>query len=468
MRRSEAEVLALAGKVVSIIESKDLTQGQRDEVVRDALYNFSNYVNRGILFEYKDVLPSFSYIEWEEKNAVISNIQGEEFIDCLGGYGVCLLGHRHPKVVSAVQAQLGRCSLHSQELVDPLRGYLACLLAYLSPGDLQNSYLVNSGSEAVEMALKLARLVTGKPSFISTNNGFHGQTFGALSATGREVLRQPYLPLIQDFHHIPYGDNVALVDMLTELERAGKPAAAIIVEPVQGEGGVNIPPASYFPALREICDWYGCLLIADEIQTGMGRTGKLFGLDHYGVVPDIMTMGKALGGGVVPVAAVLAKAKYWEKMEKHLTILGSSTFGGNPLCCAGAIAAIKATLEEHIPEQAAEKGSYFLKGLQSIQHRYFEVITDVRGMGLLIGIEMASIPLCRELEKGFFADRILVAVPENGSRVIRLLPPATITYAQIDLVLEALLTHVKEIWTRHHVKIRPEQCVSQAARHHRL
>ncbi len=442
MRKSDEESLKLAREVLSFIESESLTEVQQKKIVADSIDNFTHFVNEGLLQGRKTVSNNYSFVEWEDSGVVIRDAQGNELIDCLGGYGVFLLGHRHPKVMRAIEAQLKRCVLHSQELVDPLRSYLSKLIAYITPGDLQNTYFVCSGSEANEMALKLARLVTGGSHFISTLTGFHGQSFGALSATGKRLFREPFQPLLSGFQHVAYGDAVAMEEAAKKIQKEGGVLAGIIVEPIQGEGGINIPPADYLPQLREICDRYECLLIVDEVQTGLGRTGKMFGVDLSKVVPDIMTLGKALSGGVVPIAAMVSKAKYWPKLEDNTSLLGTSTFGGNPLACAGAIASIKTILEEDIVGQAATKGDYILKNLKDIQGKCQDIMVNVRGRGMFIGMEFASNELGYKFTKQLFEDKILVGGTENNAKVIRFQPPVIISYEQIDKVLQSIRKHL--------------------------
>jgi putrescine aminotransferase len=444
MRQNKAEVLAEAGRILELIRASHLSVEQRKQIVKDSLENFPLYVTRAILEHRKSCSTDYSVAEWEDEGAVFRDTMGNEYIDCLGGYGVYLLGHRHPKVVQAVQSQLNRYALHSQELIDPLRGYLSKLVAMITPGDLRHSYLVNCGTEANEMALKLARLSTGKKCIISTLNGFHGKTMGSLSASGKALFREPYLPLVPGFYHVPFGDADAVEQMIQSLTKTGETVAGVIVEPIQGEGGVNVPPSDYLPRLRQICDTYDCLLIVDEVQTGMGRTGRLFGVDHFGVVPDIMTLGKAFGGGVVPIAAMVARPKLWAKMEENPFILGSSTFGGNPLCCAGAIAAIHTILEEDIPGQAMEKGEYILAHLRKMQARYSKILTDVRGLGLLIGMQFVDNARGFSVAKRLFQRKILTGGTINNATVIRIEPPAVITYKQIDTVLRALEESLQE------------------------
>ncbi|MED1744016.1 MULTISPECIES: putrescine aminotransferase [Brevibacillus] len=437
-RKSREESLELASEILSFIESETLTVEQKKKIVSDSVENFTNHVTKAILAHRKSVSTDYSVVEWEDEGAIFRDTMGDEYIDCLGGYGVYLLGHRHPKVVKAVEAQLKRYALHSQEMVDPLRGYLSKLVAYITPGDLQHSYLVNCGTEANEMALKLARLATGKKCFISTERGFHGKTLFSLSASGKSTFREPYMPLVPGFQHVPFGDADAVEQAIRMLIATGETVAGVIVEPIQGEGGVNIPPDDYLPRLRQICDKYECLLIVDEVQTGMGRTGTLFGVDHWDVVPDIMSLGKAFGGGVMPIAAMVAKKKWWGKMEENPFLLGSSTFGGNPLCCAGAIAGIHTILADNIPQMAKEKGDYIMLRLNEIKEQYPEVMVDVRGRGLLIGMEFATNNLGYTLAKMLFGKKILVGGTINNATVIRIEPPAVISYEQIDYVLACI------------------------------
>lgn len=425
-------------RVVDLIRKETLTPEERQRIVDDSVENFTRFVTRAILEHRKSVSDDYRVVEWEDGGAYFRDTEGEAYLDCLGGFGVYLLGHRHPKVVEAVRAQLGRYALHSQEMVDPLRGYLSRLVAEITPGDLQHSYLVNCGTEANEMALKLARLATGKKWIIATRQGFHGKTMGSLSATGKGYYREPYLPLVPGFTHVDYGDARQVEERIRNLTATGESVAAVIVEPIQGEGGVNIPPDDYWPQLREICDRHDVLLIADEIQTGMGRTGKLFGVDHWDVAPDIMTLAKAFGGGVAPIGCMVATKRLWTRMEENPFILGSSTFGGNPLAAAAAIAAIQVTLEEDIPGQAARKGERFMKGLVPLAEMYPSLLREVRGRGLLIGLEFTSDELGYRVAKELFRHHILVSGTLNNARVVRIEPPAVITEEEIDRVLHAL------------------------------
>ncbi len=437
-------VLKEGGRILDLILKDELTEEEKERVVKDSVENYAEHVNPGILAARKSVSTDYSFVEWEDEGAVFRDTHGVEFIDCLGGFGIYMLGHRNPKIVEVVKAQLDRYALHSQELVEPLRGYLSKLVAMITPGDMQYSFICNGGAEAVEMALKLARLATGKTCFISTVNAFHGKSMGAVSATGKDTYRRPYLPLIPGFQHVEYGDAEAMEKAIRNLIAVGESVAGVIVEPIQGEAGIIVPPDGYMTKLREICDKYEVCLITDEIQTGMGRTGTMWAVEHDGVVPDIMIMGKAFGGGVMPTTGIVARPQLWENMQENPWILGSPTFGGNPLSCSAAIAAIKYTVEWDIPKTAGEKGDYILEKLHELKAKY-PVLKDVRGKGLLIGMEFPSDEIGFELAKGLFDQRVMVGGTLNNARVIRIEPPAIITMEQIDTVLTCLEKTLKTL-----------------------
>ena len=437
MSFSYDEVIEQSRKYLEFIAKEELTKEEKDWVVRESVEGFRDNVNPGFLEYRKSVSTDYTAVEWKDSGVHFTDIYGKDFIDCLGGYGIYNVGHRHPKVMAAVINQLKRQALHSQELLDPLRAMLAKLVAMITPGDLQYSFFTNSGTESVEGALKLARLHSKRSGFIATIGAFHGKSLGSLSATSKYVFREPFLPLIPGFRHVPYGDADALEKEIASAAFVGEDIAAVILEPIQGEGGVIIPPDSYFPQVREICDRYGVLLIADEIQTGMGRTGKLFGIEHYGVVPDIMCLAKSFGGGVMPVGAFVSTKEIWEEMTPN-PFIHTTTFGGNPIACAAAIAAINVVLEERLPEQAAEKGNYFIPRLLDLMSKYKNICAEGRGRGLLIGMEFTSSEAGYEVAKGLFEHGVLVAGTLINAKTVRIEPPLTITKAELDKVLEVL------------------------------
>ena len=437
-----------AKKVVDMIEADKLSEDQKEAIVKDSISNFNENVNPGWLEYRKSVSTDAAFVEWEDEGEVFRDAYGTEFIDCLGGFGIYACGHGNEEIKKTVRAQLDRYCLHSQELLDPLRGYLANILAKITPGDLQYSFFTNGGAEAIEMALKLARLATGGKYFISTVGAFHGKSMGAISMGGKAAYREDFIPMIQQVQHVQYGNAEAAETAVKNLIAVGESVAAIIVEPIQGEGGVIIPPDGYLAALREICDKYGICLIFDEIQTGMGRTGKMWRADHEGVTPDIMTYGKAFGGGIMPITGIIARPWTYEKsgigtgaegkIFDNPWILGSPTFGGNPLACSAAIATIKYMLENDIPGQAAEKGDYYMEKLNALKEKYPTVLVDVRGAGLLICMEFPEAEVGYEVTKELFARKIMTAGTLVNAKTVRIEPPATQSYETIDKIIAAL------------------------------
>lgn len=425
---------------------KKFTEEDKKEIEKMTLENFENFVNRGFIDYRKSVSEAGDYaaLEWDGQGSIIKDLAGREFIDCLGGYGIYNCGIKHPKIVEAVSYQLKRMPLSSQELLDPLRGALGEMLGEISPGDLQCCFFINNGTDAVEGAMKLARMYTKKTGFISTLKGFHGKSMGSLSLMGKAEYRKPFEPLLDDIHFVPFGNAKALEDELKKLKALGQEIAAFIVEPIQGEGGVNVPPDDYFPRVRELCDEYGILLILDEVQTGFGRTGKMFACEHWDIVPDIMCVAKALGGGVMPISAFIANKKIWRVLEKN-PFIHSTTFGGNPLACAAGIAAINVILTEKLPEQAAEKGDWMLQELKKIQKKYPKHFTAVRGKGLLIGCDFMDEQFGYKVTAGLFKRGVLVAGTLIGVKTIRVEPALNIPYELLEEVLEKLDNTLAEL-----------------------
>ena len=440
------EILKESQRWLDIISTPELSTEQKQKIVADTVDNFSFYYNRGYLDYRKSVVEmrESPALEWEGQGSTFRDILGREFIDCLGGYGIYSAGIRHPKVVKAVADQLARMPLSSQELLDPLRGALAELLGEISPGDLQYSFFINNGTDAVEGAIKLARIYTGKTNFISSLRGFHGKSCGSLSMLGKWQYREPFLPLLPGIQFVEFGDADAVIDELYKADATGAGVAAVIMEPVQGEAGAIVPPDDFWPRIRKACDEYGALLIADEVQTGLGRTGKMFGVEHWGTVPDIMCLGKALGGGVMPLSAFMSTPKIWKVLESN-PFIHTSTFGGNPLACAAGIAAVNVTLEEDLPGQAERKGKYFLGQLIALQLSYDRIIRKARGKGLLLGLEFANTEVGYKIVAGLFNRGVLVAGTLTNSKVVRFEPALNISQALIDKVLDALEDTLKEV-----------------------
>jgi len=442
-------VLAESGRILDYILKAELSDEEKERIISDSIANFNEHVNPGWLKYRKSVSTDAAFVEWEDSQETFKDTRGKEFIDCLGGFGIYTAGHRNPEIVRVVQAQLNRYALHSQELVDPLRGYLAKLLAMCTPGDLKYAFFCNGGAEANEMALKLGRLASGKHYFISTVNGFHGKSLGAVSATGKADYRTPYLPMIQGVQHVEFGNAAAAETAIKNLIAVGETVAAMIVEPIQGEAGIVLPPDDYLKNLRAICDKYDVFLILDEIQTGMGRTGALWACEDYDVVPDILVFGKAFGGGVMPITGIIARPHLWtEELQENPWILGSPTFGGNPLACSAAIAAIKFTIENNLPKQVKEKGEYFMVKLGELQQKH-KILLDVRGKGLLIGLEYPTPEIGWAVSKGLFKRGIVTGGTLNNAKVNRIEPPGIISYETIDTIIAKLDETLSEVAVEH-------------------
>src|SRR3989338_975205 len=424
---------------LDIIKEKRISPKQKKEIIRVTIQNFENFFNRGFLEYRKSVAEAddFASIEWTGKDSIIKDLLGKEYIDCLGGYGIYNTGIMHPTIIKAAAAQLKRMPLSSQELLDPLRSALAELLAELAPGDLQECFFINNGTDAVEGAMKLARLYTKKSGFISTLHGFHGKSMGSLSLMGKAMYRNPFEPLLGNIHFVKFGDAQALEDELKKMQSLGTEIAAFVVEPVQGEAGAIVPPDDYFPKVRQLCNKYGILLILDEVQTGFGRTGKMFACEHWNIVPDILCLGKSIGGGVMPLSCFMSNKRIWKVLEEN-PFIHSTTFGGNPLACAAGIATINVLLKENLPKQAAEKGEYVMSALKKLQDKYSKYFVDVHGKGLLIGMDFASDEFGYSVSAGLFRRGVLVAGTLISSKTVRIEPALTITYKQIDIVLEKL------------------------------
>ena len=395
--------------------------------VEETIAKYEKYINpaQAKLFRFMGLAS----VEGHAQGWTITDSEGREFIDCLGGYGMFALGHRHPKVVEAVEKELHAMPMCGKVLFNRPMGELAELLAEITPGDLQYSFFVNSGTEAVEGCLKVARLATKRSKFVAAENAFHGKTMGSLTATGRDLYREPFKPLLDCFTHVPYGDASALEAVVDE------ETAAVILEPIQGEGGIIVPPAGYLKEVKAICEAKGVLLIADEVQTGISRTGTWFGVEHDGVKPDLMACAKALGGGVMPLGAIIGTPAAWQGLIEA-PFLHTSTFGGNQMACAAGVATIKAIKEEDLLRRSAETGAYFKAGLEQIQKEFPEVIAEVRGKGMMLGVELTREGAGGMLMSLMIDKSIIVAYTLNNPKVIRIEPPLIMPKEVVDYVLE--------------------------------
>jgi putrescine aminotransferase len=446
LRLPNAEVLQHTTRYLDLISGREMSQNEKESFIAETVESYEKYYNRGFITYRKSVTQAgqFAALEWSGQGVILHDLLGREYIDCLGGYGIFSAGVNHPRIVKAVTDQIQRMALNSQELLEPWRAALARVLAEVTPGDLQNSFFINNGTDAIEGAIKLARLYTRRNTFISTLGGFHGKSMGSLSLMGKASFREPFQGGLQDVRFVPYGDAGALEDELRRCDAVGTHIAGVVLEPVQGEAGGVVPPDDYFPTARELCTRYGALLIADEIQAGMGRTGKLWGVDHWGVVPDIMCLGKSIGGGVMPLSAFIANPTVWEVMIPN-PIIHSTTFGGNPLACAAGLAAIQVTLEEDLPGQAATKGDFLLRELDNLQRKYPQVLAETHGKGLLIGMEFPAQEIGWKVAAGLFKRGVLVAGTYSKAQVIRIEPALGIPMALLQEMLNRLEDTFKEV-----------------------
>lgn len=351
------------------------------------------------------------------KGAVVCDVNGVEYIDCVAGIAVNNVGHCHPRVVEAIKSQAEKLIHVSNLYYTEVQADLAEELVTLT--GMERAFFCNSGAEAVEAAMKLARATTGKTDFIAAERSFHGRTMGSLSVTYKELYRAPFRPLVQEEIFVPYDNADAMAEAITEK------TAAIIIEPIQGEGGIHVPSDGYLQEVRRICDEHGILLIFDEVQTGFGRTGKWFCKDHFGIQPDIMCMAKAMGGGF-PMGGIVAKKGIAFSKGQH-----ASTFGGNPLACAAALGSIAAIKEDGLLERTTELGKYFMDKLRQADIPGFK---EVRGRGLMIGLELER--NCTEIVD--HARKHGVLLNSTSETVIRLAPPLVIDKNQIDRVVEII------------------------------
>ncbi|HEX8732155.1 MAG TPA: putrescine aminotransferase [Ktedonobacterales bacterium] len=446
-RKSKSnDALSTARKYLDIIHSPTLSPDQAQALARLTVNNFAEHFNSGFLQYRKSVTEGgdFAAVEWSGRGATFTDVLGREYIDCLGGYGLLSLGWSHEKVVAAVKAQLDRAPMPTQELLDWPRGMLADLLSQITPGDIQYAFFVSSGTEAVEGAMKFAKAATGKSGFIAAVRGFHGKTAGSLSLMGKAKFRKPAMPLLGNVYHVPFGDASAVEQQLRIAREVGNEIAAVVMEPVQGEAGAIVPPDDFWPRLRAICDEYGVLLIADEVQTGLGRTGALWGVNHWNVAPDIICSAKALGGGVMPIGAFMASKKVWEPFIND-PFFHTTTTGGNPLACAAAIATINVVLEEDLPRQAAEKGDYFKQRLEVLASEYDSIYERITGKGLLIGQHFHNAETGYKVSSGLFHRGVLLSGTLISAQTIRIEPPLVIEYDEIDEVLNRLEDTLKAV-----------------------
>jgi LysW-gamma-L-lysine/LysW-L-ornithine aminotransferase len=355
--------------------------------------------------------------------AHVWDINGKEYVDCMGGYGVALVGHRNPRVVKALQDQLEKIITVHSSLYNKTREEFLEKLIKISPKGLSQVYLNNSGTESVEAAIKFARKFTGKSGMLAMNGSYHGKSLGSLSLTFNPKYRKSFEPLVEKVSFSPFGDIETL------RSNVNSDTGFIIVEPIQGESGIHVAPDGFLQEIRKLCDEKGILLIFDEIQSGLGRTGKMWAGEHWKTIPDIMCLAKGIAGGV-PMGATLVRPDILACISKGEQ---SSTFGGNPLSCAAGIATIDALTQDRLVENAARLGEKFREGLEKLKERH-RIIREIRGKGLMIGVEL------KFEVKDILFDGITngILFLYSGKNILRLLPPLVISESDIDKALEVL------------------------------
>ena len=407
-----------------------------DLIGKQTVWDLDHHFTPGLVKYRKSVTEAGDYaaLEWTGEGSIVKDLIGREWIDCLGGFGIYDLGIRHPEVVEAVRAQLDRNPMPTQELLDPFKAMLCRLLAQISPGEMTNAFICNSGTEAVEGAMKIARVATGKKGFVCADGAFHGKTLGSLALMSKPAFREPVEPLLGPVYRIPFGDAGAVESVLRE---HADEIAAVVLEPIQGEAGAVVPPDDFLPRVRAACDEHNVLLVADEVQTGLGRTGKLWAVEHWNVQPDVLCVAKSLGGGVMPVGAIIGREHVWKALEAN-PFLHTSTFGGNPLACAAAIASLHVILRDRLWEDATRKGERFMSALEELSARHPNVLVGVQGKGLLIGMVFPDNETGYKVSAELFRRGVLVAGTLIAAKTVRIEPALTIPDDLIDVVLERL------------------------------
>ena len=364
------------------------------------------------------------------QGATVWDRDGRAWLDLLAGMGVAHVGHAHPEVVAAVQAQAAR-HLHVMvygEFIQATQTELAVQLAALLPAPLSVTYFTSTGAEAIEGALKTARKHTGRTKFVAFDGAFHGDTFGALSIGGNPVYRQPFEPLLPGVSFLPFDDVAAL-------RAIDQDTAAVVIEPVQAEAGVRVPSVGFLPALRHRCDQVGALLIFDEVVTAFGRTGTLFGFQHWDVTPDLLVLAKALGGGL-PLGAFIGAPEVMRTLQHDPPLAHVTTFGGHPLSCAAGLAALHVVLREELPARAARVGQQFADALRALQGR--GGLVEVRGLGLLLGLEFSTAAQCAGFARAAFAEGLILNWTLHADTVVRLAPPLTLSETDLAQAIAAI------------------------------
>lgn len=401
-----------------------------------AFADFAEYINPMKVRTMKNA--GLTVIEERREGASVWDITGKKYIDCQTGSGIMNVGRHNPEIVDVLKKALEKYDMGIFLLCSRQQAELAKKLAEITPGDLKCTLFGVGGGEANDAAIKLARGFTMKTEIIYTENSYHGHTGFALSAIGRDAYKEPFEPLIPGFKMVPFGDIDAIRNTIT-----GE-TAAIILEPIQGEGGIHISPDNYLPEIRKLCDENEILLILDEVQTGFARTGRMFASEHWGVVPDIMTVAKSLGGGIYPISATIFKEELQDFFIPH-PFIHLSTFGGNNLACIIGLAVIEYIEKHNLSERAVNMGQRFKRGFDKLINEYPDLILEVRQKGLMMGLQYTNESIGPRMTKKFSERGVIAIYSGNDSSVCRLMPPLVILPDEVDFVLNVLEDSMKEL-----------------------
>ena len=364
------------------------------------------------------------------QGATITDSQGKTYIDCVGGYGLFNLGHNNPDIIEAILEQLKEQQLLTKPLISEIQVRLAECIEKITPGDLSCSFIVNSGSEAIDCAIKLVRLHKSGKTIITAQKSFHGHTFGALTASGIPSFKKAFQPLLPGFINVPFGDIEALKQSISA------ETGAVLIEPIQHEAGIHLPSDSYLREVRELCDEHELILVMDEIKTGFGKTGRMFACEHYGLVPDILVLGKSLGGGLIPAGAIVARSHLWKRFGLSFS-MSASSYAGNVLACRAGLSTIRYIRESNLLAECEEKGKMLLRSFRDYVGEYTNILRSANGLGLLIGIETQSGKIALELAKEMIRQCIIMVPAFGHSSVLMVEPPLVISFKQIRAIVDA-------------------------------
>jgi putrescine aminotransferase len=372
------------------------------------------------------------------EGATITDSRGKVYIDCVGGYGLFNIGHNNPEGIEALTEQLAAGQLFTKPLISEIQVRLAERIEKIAPGDLTCSFILNSGSEAIDCAIKLVRLHKRGGKIITAQKGFHGHTFGALTASGLPSFKRAFNPLLPNFESVPFGDIEALERSIS------KETAAVLVEPIQNEAGAVLPPDGYLRQMRDLCDRHGILMVLDEVKTGFGKTGRMFACEHYGVVPDILVMGKSLGGGLIPAGAVVAKSDLWRRFALSFP-MSASSYAGNVLACRAVLSTIAFIKRGSLLADCEEKGRLLLRSFRDNVAEYPDILQSADGLGLLIGIRTKSGKVALKLAQEMIRQGVLVVQAFGDSAILMVEPPLVISFQQIRTVADSFAAACKKL-----------------------